>query len=69
MDNLMNALFGTMGTTVFLSWAEVVLNLVAMGGGVLVFMAVRERARMWSGAAIRLWQEAAPEDGGPILGP
>lgn len=37
--------------------------------GVLVFMAVHERASKWSDAGHRLWLEAAPEDGGPNRGP
>jgi len=68
VDDMMNALFGPMGTAVFLNWAEVVFKLVTMACGALVFMAVYERATIWSNAAHRLWLEAAPEDGGPNRG-
>jgi hypothetical protein len=69
MHDVMNALFGPMGTAVFLHWAEVGFILVAMACGALVFMAVHERAGFWSDAAHRLWLEAATEDGGPDRGP
>jgi len=64
----MNAMFGPMGTAVFLNWVEVVFKLVAMACGALVFMAVYERASIRSNAARLLWLEAAPEDGGPYRG-
>ncbi len=69
MDDVMNGLFGPMGTAVFLNWVEVVFKLVTMACGGLVFAAVYERASMWSGAAHRLWLEVAPENGGPDRGP
>jgi hypothetical protein len=69
MDDVINALFGPMGTAVFLYWVEVAFILVAMLCGVFVFMAVYERSNKWEGDALRLWQEAAPEDGGPTDGP
>ena len=65
----MDALFGPMGTTVFLGWVDVAFKLVTMLCGVFVFMAVNERSKRWRDDALRLWQEAAPEDGGPDRGP
>jgi hypothetical protein len=68
-DNVMNALFGPMGTAVFLGWVDVAFKLVTVLCGVFVFMAVNERSNKWRDDALRLWQEAAPEDGGPNRGP
>lgn len=64
----MNALFGPMGTAVFLDWAEVAFKLVTMACGALVFMAAYDRAKVWNHAAHRLWLEAAPENDGRDLG-
>jgi hypothetical protein len=69
MDDVMNASFGPWATAVFLDWAELIFKLAAMACGMLVLLAVYERARMWTDAARRLWLEAAPEEGGPARGP
>jgi len=68
VDQVMNALFGPMGTAVLLNWAEVAFKLVTMACGALVFMAAYDRATVWKYAAHRLWLEAAPEYDGPDLG-